>query len=94
MSYLGHKCIRKHIAFNKISTTRLTYGSSPYDVFNATRDLIMLEVPNIKNIYWEDGKIVWEFRERDDKRDNKTYVRVNLPPIEPLDSEACLLCSI
>jgi hypothetical protein len=79
---------------DKLSTNRLSYTSSPYDLFNATRDLIILKVPNVKNIYWGDGEIVWEFREQDDTNDNKTSVRVNVPPVEPFDADTSLLCSI
>jgi hypothetical protein len=40
----------------------------------------------IKQIYWDDGEIVWEFREEDETNDNKTSVRVNidLPPVDPV----------
>lgn len=66
--------------------------TSSYDFFNATRDLIRLEVPNVKNIYWDDGEIVWEFREQDDTNDNTTSVRVSIPPIDPVDASTHLLC--
>jgi hypothetical protein len=68
------------------------FASSSYDLFNATRDLIMREVPNVKNIYWDDGEIVWEFREQDDTNDNTTSVRVIIPPLDPVDTSTCLLC--
>jgi hypothetical protein len=69
-------------------------ASSIYDLFNATRDLIIKEVPNVKNIYWDDGEIVWEFRDNDDTNNNTTSVRVNIPSIDPVDSSSSerLLC--
>jgi hypothetical protein len=70
------------------------YASSSYDLFNATRDLIMHEVPNVKNIYWDDGEIVWEFRDPDDTNDNTTSVMVPIPPFDPVDSSSPLLLSI
>jgi hypothetical protein len=54
----------------------------------------MREVPNVKNIYWDDGEIIWEFRDSDDKNDNTTSVRVSIPPFEPVDSSSPLLLNI
>jgi len=51
---------------------------------NDTRNYITLEFPMIDQIYWDDGEIVWEFREEDEKNDNKTSVRVNVDPL-PID---------
>jgi hypothetical protein len=54
----------------------------------------MHEVPNVKNIYWDDGEIVWEFRDPDDTNDNTTSVMVPIPPFDPVDSSSPLLLSI
>jgi len=72
----------------------LIHASSSYELFNATKELIMFEVPDVKNVYWDDGEIVWEFREEDDTNDNTTSVRVTIPPIDPVDSSSARLLYI
>lgn len=91
--YIRNKAyVKTSVSFrNRISPL---FASSSYDLFNATRDLIMREVPNVKNIYWDDGEIIWEFRDSDDKNDNTTSVRVSIPPFEPVDSSSPLLLNI
>jgi len=89
--YIRNKAyVKTSVSFrNRISPL---FASSSYDLFNATRDLIMREVPNVKNIYWDDGEIAWEFREQNETNDNTTSVRVIVPPLDPVDTSTCLLC--
>lgn len=72
---------------NRFPRNTATFGKSvTLQSLNDTRNYITLEFPMIKQIYWDDGEIVWEFREEDETNDNKTSVRVNidLPPVDPV----------
>jgi hypothetical protein len=92
-SYLRNNIFIKTAA-NIRRQISLIHLASSYELFNATKELIMLDVPDIKNVYWDDGEIVWEFREQDDTNDNTTSVRVTIPPIDPVDAPSSprLLC--
>lgn len=70
---------------NRFPRNAATFGPSVVlQSLNDTRNYITLEFPMINQIYWDDGEIVWEFREEDETNDNKTSVRVNVDPL-PID---------
>ena len=72
---------------NRFPRNAAAFGKSvKLQSLNDTRNYITLEFPMINHIYWDDGEIVWEFREEDETNDNKTSVRVkiDLPPVDPV----------
>jgi len=93
MSYLRPKAYVKRYNSNRDQAFSKSLSETPPDNgAKTTRRLIIFDIPNIKNMQWDDGEVVWEFRDQDDSNDNTTSVRVVIPPLDPIDTSTCLLC--